>query len=339
MASRNGFSMPMLLLSAGILYVVSGVIFRIPMAVQPLKSIATMGVALGASQATIGLSAALIGIGCLLISLLNVDELSKIIPVALVHGLQLGLGVLLFLQGFRISVDSSTYPLVAFAFCALMVIASFRFQLPLLGGVATIGFVWATLSDGTSLAPSLSHSASYRMDMVISLFLPQFVLTIANSVIGTADVAKRYFGNAAAHVTPRRLLLSLGFGNILFSLIGGLPFCHGSGGVTAHVRGGANHYASNLIIGTTLTLLGIASFWGSSFSFNFPPLLLSALLMAAGVFHAWLAMPSLLIRARRVRLILMFLVALLTQNLLLVLAVGCLSDAVRLAKGTGRIAQ
>ena len=40
LSTQNGMNLSYLLLSAGLAYVVSGYVFRVPMSVQPLKSIA-----------------------------------------------------------------------------------------------------------------------------------------------------------------------------------------------------------------------------------------------------------------------------------------------------------
>ena len=128
-----------------------------------------------------------------------------------------------------------------------------------------------------------------RPSVILALVLPQLALTSANSILGTRDVARRYFGERANRVTVRRLLASIGAGNILFSAVGGLPFCHGSGGVTAHVRGGATDWSMNVYAGLSLILLAaLASFHGGV---AMPQVMVASLLTVTGVFHLGLARP------------------------------------------------
>jgi SulP family sulfate permease len=66
-----------------------------------------------------------------------------------------------------------------------------------------------------------------------------------------------YYRARARRVTPRNLLLSVGLVSLSAGLIGGMPLCHGSGGVTAHYRLGARTGGANLMIGGLLLFLAL----------------------------------------------------------------------------------
>ena len=110
------------------------------------------------------------------------------------------------------------------------------------------------------------------------------------------------------------------------SAIGGLPFCHGSGGVTAHVKGGANHWSSNLVVGCVLLLISLIQLAGDHVVLNFPVVLLSSLLVATGVFHLGLAGPSWAQKSKRFTLSAMALTAIFTFNMFWVLIAGIISE-------------
>ena len=90
-------------------------------------------------------------------------------------------------------------------------------------------------------------------------------------------------------MTPSHVCISCGAGNVVSAVIGGVPMCHGAGGLTAHVRLGARSKWMNVGLGAAflalglffssqvLALLGTLPVWG-----------LSAMLAYAGVRHAWL---------------------------------------------------
>ena len=114
------------------------------------------------------------------------------------------------------------------------------------------------------------------------------------------DLAHEYFGERAWRVTPSRVCLSAGIGNVASALLGGMPMCHGAGGLTAHVRLGARTAGMNLVLGGALVATGLF------FAAQVPVLLgllpvwvLGAFLAYAGLRHAWLVSdlrgPSLLI--------------------------------------------
>lgn len=90
------------------------------------------------------------------------------------------------------------------------------------------------------------------------LLTAQLPLTLANSVISTADAAQRYFPREAGRVTPRRLSLSIAAANVWAGFAGGLPVCHGSGGLTAHYSMGARRPRSTAITGVTLIVIALA---------------------------------------------------------------------------------
>jgi SulP family sulfate permease len=82
-------------------------------------------------------------------------------------------------------------------------------------------------------------------------------MTLGNAVIANADLARTYFGRAAARTSNRALCISMALANIGSFLVGGMPLCHGAGGLAAHYRFGARTAGSNLVIGVILVLLAI----------------------------------------------------------------------------------
>jgi len=94
----------------------------------------------------------------------------------------------------------------------------------------------------------------------ILLVIPQVPLTLGNAVVATSDAARLYFDRRASKVTYKALSISMGLANTAAGLLGGMPVCHGSGGLTAHYRFGARTGGSNLMIGTVC--LALVVFFG-----------------------------------------------------------------------------
>jgi SulP family sulfate permease len=124
---------------------------------------------------------------------------------------------------------------------------------------------------------------------LVLLVIPQLPLTFGNAVVAVNDLAHEYFGERAARVSPSRVCLSAGIGNTLSALIGGMPMCHGAGGLTAHVRLGARTATMNLLLGSSFLAIGLL------FAGQIPVILglmpvpvLGAFLAYAGLRHAWL---------------------------------------------------
>lgn len=123
------------------------------------------------------------------------------------------------------------------------------------------------------------------------LVVPQLPLTLANSVVATADAARAYFGDQAKRATPTRIALSIALGNLWAGLSGGLPNCHGCGGLTAHYRLGARTPLSTAFLG--VLLIGAALLFGRSameVRALLPAATLGALLFYVGVQHIFLGL-------------------------------------------------
>jgi SulP family sulfate permease len=74
-------------------------------------------------------------------------------------------------------------------------------------------------------------------------------------VIATGDLAKEYFGESSRKVTYPAICLSLATANIMSFFFGGMPMCHGAGGLASRFRFGARSAGSNIISGTLFLLL------------------------------------------------------------------------------------
>ena len=89
------------------------------------------------------------------------------------------------------------------------------------------------------------------------LVVPQLPLTFGNAVVAVNDLAHEYFGSRARRVSPTAVCVSCGLGNVVSATLGGMPMCHGAGGLTAHVRLGARTARMNLLLGSVLIALGV----------------------------------------------------------------------------------
>ena len=89
------------------------------------------------------------------------------------------------------------------------------------------------------------------------LAIPQMPMTVGNAVLANADLSREYFGDASRRVTNRALCISMALANFGSFLLGGMPMCHGAGGLAARYRFGARTAGSNIMIGTAFILLAI----------------------------------------------------------------------------------
>jgi MFS superfamily sulfate permease-like transporter len=85
-------------------------------------------------------------------------------------------------------------------------------------------------------------------------------LTLGNAIIAITGENYRLFPNRP--VSERSVSISTGLMNLFGSAIGGVPVCHGAGGMAGHVRFGARTGGALIILGVVLVVLGL--FFSSS---------------------------------------------------------------------------
>src|SRR3990167_964555 len=325
----------LLLASAGFAYIFAGFFFHVPMPVQPLKSIVVGAIALGASANEVRMASVGIGLFCLSMALLPVNQFEKYIPRHLIHGIQFSLGVLLILKGVQWigGEDSAVYLVAMSLFISTVFFMPSRMTAPLLGAIAVLGIVCGmVIGDHTTIVSDksvISKAGNLRIDILLSLLLPQLALTLTNSVVGTYDTIHRYFGKAALRVTPKNLLTFIGIGNIISAILGGLPFCHGAGGATSHIKAGARHYSMNLYIGFFLVVLAFVSYaLKMDLIPHYPVLLMALLVCITGWYHMRLAEESWKTFELRIIILAMGCTVLISQNMLYGLLVGILFEII-----------
>jgi SulP family sulfate permease len=151
------------------------------------------------------------------------------------------------------------------------------------------------------------------------LVIPQLPLTLGNAVFAVSETAREYFGAGSRRAEPTKIALSLSIANLAMGLFGGLPVCHGSGGLTAHYRFGARSAGATLITGAACILLGC--FGGQAFPAlkTLPAWLLGAMVLYVGFCHVALAAK---VSEGRATSLAMGLAGLATGNLAYALALG-----------------
>jgi MFS superfamily sulfate permease-like transporter len=283
------------------------VAFRIPFPVQPLKALTAVAVAQQLSPGVIHAAGLELAGFLLLLSIGHVADLvARLFVKPVVRSLQLGVGILLMVTAVKLVVKppdvfigtpDSPWPFVlaAAAFAGVAVAAHRRHfwaAIALFGAGVAVTLVATHPSIGapTLTLPSLAlPPASAYGTAFLLLVVPQLPLTFGNAVVAVDDLSHEYFGEAARRVSPSRVCLSAGLGNIGSALLGGMPMCHGAGGLTAHVKLGARTAGMNLLLGGAFVFVGLF------FASKVPALLgllpvwvLAGFLAYAGVRHAWL---------------------------------------------------
>ena len=288
-----GIDAAALLMVAGAFYVLSGLYFGIPTPVQPMKAIAAYAIAQALPAAQIHTAGMWMGLIMLTLALTGAITLvGKLVPRPVVRGIQLSAGALLMAKGIGfvlgtgklqatqgaaepyLAVQSlGPVPIgivlgIATAAAVLALIDSKRAPAALVVvvcggalGLALGGHQQLTgLSLGIHLPQPLAHGLPDSGMLVLALTalaLPQLPMTLGNATISQADLGREYFGERAKRMSLRGLAGSMGLANLASAVLGGMPMCHGAGGMAAHYRFGARTAGMNVMIGGTLIVFGL----------------------------------------------------------------------------------
>ena len=260
----------------GLLQVATGLVYRMPMPVQPLKAVAALVITQRLPAATLYGGGLAIGLTMLLLSVTGLlGRLARLVPKVVVRGIQAGLGLQLAglaLRDYVPSAGPAGWALAAAAFAVTLALlgnrrlppAPFVVLLGVLFALATSADAWR-LWDGFGVAlPTLRAPtwADVTTGFVL-LALPQIPLSLGNSVLATRQMATDLFPERPP-LSVRRIGLTYSAMNLVSPFLGGVPTCHGSGGMAGHYAFGARTGGSVVLYG--LFWLGLGLFFSAGFA-------------------------------------------------------------------------
>ncbi|WDP91470.1 MAG: sulfate permease [Desulfobacter sp.] len=289
----NGLSPVGLFFSIAVFFILSGICFGVTVPVQPMKVIGAYAIATAMAPSQIMASSLLMGCFLLIVGLTGaIEVIRKITPKSTIRGVQLSTGALLISGGVKFIIGKSNFqalqnaaepylsiqtlgPLpigmiigLAGAIATFLLIDNKRYPAGLVvvaGGLLTGLILGAGTGIGLGnmgfhLPEFLPFGFPGMPDFTFALFalvLPQLPMTLGNAVLAYTDLSREYFGDTASKVTNRNACISMALANFFSFCLGGMPMCHGAGGLAAHYRFGARTAGSNLMIGMIFLVLAV----------------------------------------------------------------------------------
>ena len=270
MVSQCGLQLVPSLIAAGLMNIVTGFAFGIPMPVQPMKAIAAVAIAEHLNEAQILTAGITTGVVILILGVTGlVGWLDRVVPRSVVRGLQLALGLKLLAGGFGMVAASGSWlgpDSIGLGICCGLVVlwlffsarvpgalvvffiglAALFYEQPSLAGHSTAGFTW--------------HWPDFSLlqDWLTGFWrgtIPQIPLTTLNSVIAVCALSADLFPSRPS--SPRKVAISVGLMNLLCCPFGAMPMCHGAGGLAGQHRFGARTGGSVVMLGAAKVLLAL----------------------------------------------------------------------------------
>jgi MFS superfamily sulfate permease-like transporter len=286
------------LFAFGVAMVVSGLYYKTPFPVQPMKAAGAVAITQAAQTAVITPAAVhaaslTTGIIWLVLGLTGaISWITKIVARPVVIGIVLGLGLSFMLEGVKMMADN--WLIGGAALIGTLLLLTNRslpamFLLLFFGASAGLiqnpSFIHQLASaDFQPRLPAFALAAVSWHDLLIGtvfLALPQLPLTLGNAVMVTTEENNRLFPDRS--VTEPGVSISTGILNLFGSSVGGVPMCHGAGGMAGHVRFGARTGGAMIILGGIL--LCLALFFSNSVMVLFrvfPQSILGVILFSTG---------------------------------------------------------
>jgi len=286
----------------GIFNIISGIQWDIPMAVQPMKSISAVAISDGLSSGAFAAAGILTGSAVLVLGLTQtIDLANRVIPRSVIAGMQIGLGIKMAAQSASYwksqkwldQVDCRATSLICLLFSFVLVL---RTKLPTALIVFSIGLVLTAISMATKGAelnagrfqlPVTVPQGDEWLDGLVAGALPQLPLTVLNSVISVCALSVDLFGDlekGSKGVTRVSVSSSVGLMNLVGCWFGGMPSCHGAGGLAGHYKFGARGGMSVIMLGAVKVVLALSLGEGLNTVIEFYPVaVLGVLLLFAGV--------------------------------------------------------
>ncbi len=257
----NGLDPAGLFIMMGLTNIAIGLIYRLPMPLQPKKVVAVAAIAQEWPPSLIYASG--LGLGITWFILVFTGLLRRIIavtPLFVARGIQLALGVMLAWQGLKMMQPAPLLGLLAviivltlrknrYAPAAIVLMALG------VGIIAWRGELRGALELAVTVPPlTLPRLGDVWQAMLLAGFA-QIPLSITNAVIATAALIRDYFPDKA--VSERKLMLNMGVMNVIASFFGGMPMCHGAGGLAGQYYFGARTGGTSILEGLIEVCLGL----------------------------------------------------------------------------------
>jgi hypothetical protein len=287
------------LVFSGLANIITGIVFGVPLPVQPMKAIAAVAISQKFTKDETAAAGLVVSFAVLALSVTGLLQwLHRVVPVPVVKGIQVGAGLSLAISAGSTliqplawhtpALDNRLWAAAAFL---ILITATLIPRFPYALLVFLLGLVLAVSQTTTA-----THTAAFWhphpfipsretwLPSALDAALPQLPLTTLNSILAVTSLSASLFPSFPPPPSTTSLGLSVAFSNLIGCWFGAMPVCHGSGGLAGQYRFGARSGASIMFLGSVKLVLGL--FAGEAvvpLLQRFPKSLLGVMVLAAGV--------------------------------------------------------
>ena len=277
LALLTGISLPHVLIAFGVFQIVWGVVYGLPISVEPMKALAALAIAGVLSYAELAAAGLILGVLLLVIGLTGtLATLERWIGEPVVRGVQFAVGLILLETGLRLAAGDPLFAGVGLLLAVGVVAVGYRTASALV--VLLVGVAIALVTAGVPSPrlpgpPPLPAVGDALTRSTAEGVFAQLAMTIGNAALATSLLFADLFDE---EVSPDDLSTSMGATNLLAIPAGGIPMCHGCDGVAGKYEFGARTGGANVVLG--VGYVGAALFATTALLGAFPLAMLGVLL-------------------------------------------------------------
>ncbi|MFZ2801204.1 MAG: putative sulfate/molybdate transporter [Syntrophorhabdus sp.] len=276
------------LVMMGVANIVTGLLYRLPIPIEPMKVLAVVAIAQHWTPSMVYASGFGMGIVWTVFAVIGVMKwIAKVTPDSVIRGIQVALGIILAIEA--IKMISTWWIIGVLSIITGLVLGRNRYA-PAAIVLMALGLVIMIVKGQFNLVEpprlTLPIITGFSPREVWQSFLQagfaQIPLTATNAVIATSALIKSYWPEKP--VSESRLSLNMGIMNLILPFFGGMPLCHGAGGLAGQYYFGARTGGANIIEGLIEIAMGLFLAGSIAGLFSvFPVAIIGAMMFLVGV--------------------------------------------------------
>jgi len=278
LAATGTVSLPHILVAFGVFQIVWGLYYGMPMSLEPMKALIGLAIVGALSYAELAAAGLLAGAVLLTVGRFGlVGRLETIVGEPVVRGIQLAVAILLLEAAFGLSMADPAVAVGGLAVVLALTVVGYRLVSPLvlLGGGAVVavlatGVPHPQLPEATLFPAGTPTVTASALEGTVA----QLGMTLGNAAIATALLCGDLYDR---DISSDRLAESMGVTCLAAVPAGGVPMCHGSGGLAGKYAFGAETAGANVLLG--IGYLGLALVATGALLAAFPMAVLGVLLV------------------------------------------------------------
>ncbi|MBZ6494191.1 putative sulfate/molybdate transporter [Natrinema longum] len=260
LGATTSVSLPHVLLGFGVFQIVWGLYYGMPLSVEPMKALIGLAIVGTLSYAELAAAGILAGGVLLAVGHLGlVGRLQRVVGEPVIRGVQLAVALLLLEAAVDLSLGNPSVAVAGLVVVGLLALVGYCQASVLV--VLGVGGIAAVVTAGIP-SPAVPQLTLFPAGMpsvtaaALEGTVAQLGMTVGNAAIATALLCGELYDR---DISADELSRSMGVTCLAAVPLGGVPMCHGSGGLAGKYAFGARTGGANVLLGVGYLALALVA--------------------------------------------------------------------------------